>query len=222
MNAVPAADDLGGEHAAARPLHGNEAELSRSSRTTRSRTFNGVLDLFLGIVDAVRSYQPTQPHRPTAASGDPCADATAAGLAVAVHRHARPGRARDVHLPARVPACRRPRRALGPVAHGWFEVAPAARAAVWAAFTSRPTDLRAAGYPFENRGDRIKSIDVTTRPANSRSASRSTLTSSPTTARHHRRNTLHYEYGAQEDGQGAMRFECQRRRPDPGPMRSTR
>jgi hypothetical protein len=64
--------------------------------------------------------------------------------------------------------------------------------------------LRAAGYPFDNGGDRISSIDVTYSTQEfpiSVEVDFFQFTEDFTAT-----NTLHYEYGAQENGQGAMRF----------------
>ena len=72
MNAVPARADLSADLPAARPLppHERGRAVAKSTHDV-VKLFNGTLASVLGLVEAIRSYEPTV-VRPTAESGAPC------------------------------------------------------------------------------------------------------------------------------------------------------
>jgi hypothetical protein len=213
MNAVPDRDALAANIPPSRVLPANEAELSRTTHDVVA-VFNGVLDLFLGIVDAVRAYQPTQrlPNQriwgPVPADKQPgwqwrfiVTRDPAAPTNFAYALQFQPiGGAPDT---------------WAALLSGWFEAASGARRGV-GGFHVETAKLRAAGYPFENGGERIKTIDVTYSTREfpiSVEVDFVQFTEDFTST-----NSFHYEYGALENGQGAMRFVISGVDLIPGPL----
>ncbi len=214
MNAVPVRDDLAANIPQASRLLVNEAELSKTTHEVVA-TFNGLLDLFLGIVDAVRTYPPTRrlPNQriwgPVPAEREPGWQwrfivtrdpATPANFTYALEFQPIGGAPETWAV----------------LLSGWFEAAGGARRGI-GGFHVETTRLREAGYPFDNGGERINTIDVkySTREfpisveVDFLQFADLTFTTS---------NTFHYEYGALENGQGAMRFVISGVDLIPGPM----
>ena len=213
MNAVPDREDLPANMPAA-GLTVNEAELAKTTHDV-VRTFNALLDLFLGIVDAVRAYQPTQRlHNQRIWGPVPAEKQIGWQWRFIVTR--------DPAAPAKFTYALQFQPIGGApdtwaaLLTGWFEAASGARRGV-GGFHVETAALRAAGYPFENGGERIKTIDVT---YSTREFPISVLvdfvqfTDLTLTAT----NSFHYEYGALENGQGAMRFVISGVDLIPGPL----
>ncbi len=109
MNAVPASSAAGGgaARALARPL-ADEAELARTP-TTGSATSTRMLDDVLGLVDAIRTYEPTS-RTPDSRIWGPFADSNTPRLAVGARRDARRWTRRSFDYELDVAKRRRPDR----------------------------------------------------------------------------------------------------------------
>ena len=129
---------------------------------------------------------------------------------MAVHRHARrharPGRPANFTYALQFQRIGDPPSTWAALLTGWFEATATsgARRGV-GGFRVQTAELRNAGYPFDNGGERIESIDVT---YSTREFPISVVVDFVqfTDFTFTTTNTFHYEYGAQESGQGAMRF----------------
>ena len=201
MNAVPDRDDLAANIPASRLLV-NEAELSKTTHEVVA-TFNGLLNLFLGIVDTVRTYPPTRRLPNQRIWGPVPAEESRAGNGGSSSRAIRP---RPRISPTRwSSSASAPRRTPGPCCSAGGSRRRAGRAAVSVAFTSRPPSCAKPATRSTTAASGSTTIDVTysTREfpisvvVDFVQFSDLTFTTS---------NTFHYEYGAQENGQGAMRF----------------
>ncbi len=206
MNAVPDRDALTANMPARRTsCPANEAELSKTTHEVVA-TFNGAAR----PVPGHRRRGPRVPADPALA--EPAhlgsrARRARAGLAMAVHRHARPGRHREFHLRAAVPAHRRPAQTPGLRCSpgGSRRRRPAAHAAAWAASAFRPPSYAMRVTRSTTAVNGSTSIDVT---YSTREFPISVVVDFVqfTDFTFTTTNTFHYEYGAQENGQGAMRF----------------
>jgi len=205
MNAVPDRDDLvASMPASALTNMDDEAELAAVTHNA-IKTSNGLMDVFLGIVDAVRAYQPTS-RTPNSRTWGPVRAMREIGWqwrfivvrdtpTMFTYRleFQRVGEAPDRWVA---------------LLTGWFEPSPSsgARRGV-GGFLVQTSELRIAGYPFDNRGDLLASIDVrySTRefPINVAVG----IVQFVDDGTYANTNTLHYEYATQQDGRGAMRFE---------------
>jgi len=204
MNAVPDRDDLVASMppSALRNMD-EEAELAAVTHNAIA-TSNALMDGFLGIVDAVRVYQPTS-RTPNSRIWGPVRAMREIGWQwrFIVIRDAptmftyrlefqRVGEAPDK---------------WAALLTGWFEPSPSsgARRGV-GGFLVKTSELRIAGYPFENRGDLLDSIDVgySTRefPINVEVR----VDQFVDDGTYANINTVQYEYATQADGRGAMRF----------------
>jgi hypothetical protein len=201
MNAVPDRDALAANIPSSRILPANEAELSRTTHDIVA-VFNGLLDMILGGVDTIRGYQPTQ-RLPNARIWGPVRAEREIGWQwqFVVDR--------DPAMPEQFTYKWQFQR-VGDAPNAWlnfvtgaFEAASGARRGM-GAFHVETATLREAGYPFDKGGERISSIDVT---YSTREFPISVVVDFVQfTEDFTSTNTFHYEYGALESGQGAMRF----------------
>jgi hypothetical protein len=205
MNAVPDRDDLAASMPQSKLMNmDEEAELSKVTHDAIT-TSNDLLDLFLGIVDAVRKYQPTS-RTPNSRSWGPVPAVREIGWQwrFIVIRDA------PTMFTYRLEFQRigDPSDRWAPLLTGWFEPSPSsgARRGV-GGFLVQTSELRIAGYPFENRGDLLASIDVTYSTREFPVSVALGIAQFIDDGTYANTNTLRYEYATQEDGRGAMRFE---------------
>jgi hypothetical protein len=202
MNAVPDRDALAANIPPSYVLPANEAELSRTTHDVVA-TFNGLLDIILGGVDVIRGFQPTQ-RLPNARIWGPVRAEREAGWQWRFVVDRDPAMPDQFTYAWQFQLIGAARDVWSNFVTGYFETAGGARRGI-GAFHVETAMLRAAGFPFDAGGQRISTIDVT---YSTREFPISVVvdfvqfTDFTFTAT----NTFHYEYGAQESGQGAMRF----------------
>jgi hypothetical protein len=200
MNAVPDKNDLSVTIPAAL-TPANEAELAKDTHET-VKTFNGIIDTVLGGVEAIRAYQPTG-RTPDSRTWGPIPD------------NAQPGWQWQFVMVREADASFSYRFELEPVgaADAWlpfitgnFAPSPGIHRGV-GTFTLDTTPLRNAGFPFDVPTGKIDTLTVSYQTKDFPISVVMDLISYPnyptdlvTT------NSVHYEYGAQADGSGAMKF----------------
>ena len=216
MNAVPDRDALTANMPAAGALTVNEAELSKTTHDV-VHTFNALLDLFLGIVDAVREYPPSQ-RLPNQRIWGPVPAERELGWQWRFIVTRDPAAPANFAYALQFQRIGDPPSTWAALLTGWFEATATsgARRGV-GGFRVQTAELRNAGYPFDNGGERIASIDVT---YSTREFPISVVVDFVQFAdfTFTATNTFHYEYGAQENGQGAMRFVISGADLIPGPV----
>jgi hypothetical protein len=201
MNAVPDRDALSVKIPSPLVIP-NEAELSKTTHDVVA-IFNGLLDVILGTVDVIRTYPPTQ-RLPNTRIWGPVRAERELGWQWRFVIH------RDTATPELFTYELQFQR-IGDASDAWinfvngmFEAAGGARRGV-GAFHIDTAMLRQAAYPFDSGGRRMKTIDV---EYSTRAFPISVLVdfvqyADDTLAA---TNSFQYEYGAKEDGQGAMKF----------------
>lgn len=203
MAAVPQREDVAVTMPPSSLMRMDEAELSRITHDVIIMS-DAVLDLFLGIVDVVRTFPPTQRLPRTRIWGPVLAEREVGWQWRFVVN-------RDPVTPTHFTYALEFQRVGDPptawhgLFSGWFEGSSGARRGV-GEFIVQTTELRAAGYPFENGGERIDTITVnySTRefPISVEVDFVQFSNFEFTTT-----NRFHFEHSAQENGQGAMRFQ---------------
>jgi hypothetical protein len=215
MNAVPFREDLAVTMPASALSEDDEAELSFFTHDI-IKTSSDLLDAFLGIVDVVRAYQPTQ-RTPNSRTWGPVRAVREIGWQWQFVVTRDPAAPAMFSYSLEMQRIGDPPSAWHALMVGSFEAASGARRGV-GAFRVQTSELRMAGYPFENRGEMLSSIDVTysTRdfPIN---VGVEIIQFTDTTFNPANTNTLRFEHGSQEDGRGAMRFELTGLDVIPGP-----
>jgi hypothetical protein len=203
MNAVPdradLAADLPARSSALAPA--DEAELARTTHQVTS-VFNGMLDNILGLVDTIRSYQPTsrgpqsRTWGPAPADNQPGwrwrlvvtrADAQTFSYALEFQRDADPP---DVWLAF-----------LG----GSFAASSGLRRGVGDLHVDTGM-LRANAFPFDADGAKLQSIDVSYSTRDYPVSVVMDLVTFPDPSVPATTSSAHYEYSADAEGRGAMSF----------------
>jgi len=205
MNAVPDQTDLAANLPVRSALAtGTEAELAKDTHDT-VKIFNGILDSVLGDVEAIRAVQPTG-RGPDSRTWGPFPDTnplqTAWEWQFAMQREADGSFSYAFNL-----------EPLGAGGSAWlslitgnFTPSPGVRRGA-GSFTLTTAALRAAGFPFDPGLGKLDTLMVTYQTKDFPISVVMNLVSFPnyptdlvTT------NSVHYEYGAQADGSGAMKF----------------
>ncbi len=204
MNAMPARSELSADIPARSALTvGNEAELAKSTHNV-AKTFNGMLFEILGSVDLIRSFPPSQRGHNSRTWGP-------------VPQEKRPGWqwhfvvARDAANPMTFAYALQLQRTTDPddvwirFLDGEFTSSKSARRGVgW--FTMQTDDLRKADYPFDADGAKIQSIHVEYATADFPIMVKMDMMTFPDPLDLTQTVTTTYEYGAQSNGQGALKF----------------
>jgi hypothetical protein len=204
MNAMPAREDLSADVPARSALtQGMEAELAKATHDV-SKTFNAMLFQILGGVDLIRSFQPSE-RAPNSRTWGPvpqdrvpgwrwhfvvtrdAQDPTTFTYALELQRNTDPG---DVWV-----------RFL----NGTFTSTQGARRGV-GSFTMQTDDLRAANYPNDVEGRKIKSLKVDYDTRDFPISLHVVLETYPDPDDPTVWVTTEFEYGVAADGKGAMRF----------------
>jgi hypothetical protein len=205
MNAVPDRDDIAASMPQSKLMNmDEEAELSKVTHDA-IKTSNDLLDLFLGIVDAVRKYQPTA-RTPNSRIWGPVRAIREVGWQwrFIVIRDTPTMFTYRLEFQRIDDSSDR----WAPLLTGWFEPSPSAGARRGVGgFLVQTSELRIAGYPFEERGDLLASIDVRYSTREFPVSVEVGIVQFVDDGTYANTNTLQYEYATQEDGRGAMRFE---------------
>jgi hypothetical protein len=201
MNAVPERSDLSADLPARSPLLStNEAELAKATHDV-VKIFNGALVSVLGLVEAIRAYEPTTRTANGRIWGPVPADK-------------QPGwqwRFRMERQPDQSFLYWFELEPVGAGDAGWitllsgdFQPSPGIRRGV-GSFTVDTTALRAASFPFDTDFVKMQTLAVSYSTKDfpiSVVLDLTAYTDVTLTAS----NSVHYEYGVQSNGQGAMKF----------------
>ena len=203
MNAMPATEELSAEIPARSALTvGNEAELAKQTHNV-VKVFNGLMFEMLGLVDLIRSFPPSE-RGPNMRSWGPVREDKPSQRAwqwrFVVERTAPKTFAYELLL-SRIAEP----NTEWPLLTGEFTSAEGARRGV-GSFTMATDTLRAQGFPFDDGGLKIRSIDVEYATAELPIMVHMELLTYPDPADTSMWVTTMYDYGAQENGQGALRF----------------
>lgn len=202
MNAVPERSDLSADLPVRSPLLAtNEAELAKSTHDA-VKMFNGVLVSVLGLVEAIRAYEPTT-RTPNGRIWGPVPADKQPGWQwrLRVERQADQTFAYWFEL-----------EPVGAAADAWlallsgsFQPSPGIRRGV-GSFTLDTAALRAASFPFDADLGKIQSLMVEYSTKDFPVSVLLDLSTYPMYPALTATNSLHYEYGMQANGQGAMKF----------------
>jgi hypothetical protein len=205
MNAVPDQSDLSANLPARSALAtGTEAELARDTHDT-VKIFNGILDNVLGMVEAIRAYQPNG-RGPNTRTWGPIPDTNPSQTGwewqFAMTRNPDGTFGYEFDLE---PTGTNGTAWLALVT-GSFAPSPGVRRGS-GSFTLDTSALRAAGFPYDTGLGKVDTLAVTYQTKDFPISVVMDLVTFPnypveiTTT-----NSAHYEYGAQADGAGAMKF----------------
>ena len=203
MNAVPDRQDLSvdlpARSAALAPA--DEAELAKATHDT-IKLFNGIMFEILGGVEAIRAYQPTS-RTPDGRTWGPIPDENHPGWQWEFRMTRLPDLTFDYVFELQ-PVGAVPDVWI-PFVTGRFEPSPGVRRGV-GDFHVVTDPLRAAGYPFDVEGQKLRTVDVSYSTKDYPISVIVDFVSFPNLADLSMTNSVHYEYGVQSDGQGAMKF----------------
>jgi hypothetical protein len=202
MNAVPDHSDLSADLPVRSPLLStNEAELAKSTHNV-VKLFNGTLASVLGLVEAIRSYEPTVRAPDSRIWGPVPADK-------------QPGWQWRFWLKRQPDQSFTYAFELEPLdggPNGWmafitgaFQPSPGIRRGV-GNFTLDTTALRAGNFPFDIDTARTQSIAVSYSTKEFPRSVMVDLVNYPDYPDLGATNSVHYEYGMQADGEGALKF----------------
>ena len=202
INAVPERSDLSADLPIRSPvLPANEAELAKSTHEV-VQVFNGVLESVLGLVDAIRAYEPTT-RTPDGRIWGPVPAEKQPGWQWRFRMTREPNQSFSYAFELEPVGAGRD--AWIPFITGSFDPAPGIRRGV-GTFTLSTTALRAASFPFEPDLAKLESVSVAYSTKDFPISVVLDLTSYPDYPSLATMNAVHYEYGMQSNGQGAMKF----------------
>ena len=202
MNAVPDRSDLSADLPVRSPLlAGGEAELAKSTHQV-VKLFNGTLASVLGLVEEIRSYEPTERARDSRIWGPVAADK-------------QPGWQWRFRMQREADGSFSYAFELEPIdggPDGWmafisgaFQPSPGVRRGV-GNFTLETTALRAAAFPFDPDTAKTQSVTVHYSTLAFPTSVVVDLISYPDYPDVSATNSVHYEYGMQANRDGAMKF----------------
>lgn len=204
MNALPTREELSAQLVDS-STPDDEAELAKQTHSA-TRTFNTLLKNVLGMVDLIRSFSPSSRTKNSRTWGPIPAEQPGFQWRFVMTRESSQPATFGYRL--ELQRVGDPPDAWIPWVTGGFIASSGAarRGEGW--FNVETDKLRAADFPFEKPDDqKLKSLSVSYSTKAFPISVTVDLTTNPSLSDTTVTNTLHYEYGAQADGQGAMRFE---------------